>query len=132
MKKTILTLMFLGFIFCTFSQNVKINVSKSFNANGMTIFVEGYTSQKLYLGATVIFNKKYEWMNEYDFKDVRMVKGTINEKFTIPYAYIKRVPEGVNWIVALWEKKVKNCGCEYCKKNGFHLEGRVARDTWRH
>lgn len=110
-----------------FAQNVKIDRSKS---NDMTISVEGYTSKKLYLGATVIFDKRFKYNNEYDFKKTHTVKGTISEKFTIPGDYVNRIPHGVTWIVALWEKKVTNCGCNYCKKNGFHMEGRVAKDTF--
>jgi hypothetical protein len=129
MKKTLLILTFFSLVFCIFSQDVKINKSKSrayvFPGN---VVVDGYTSEKLYLGVTIVFKKSY--IQEYDFKDVPRVKGSFEMTFTAPAQYIKKFPEGVTWIVSLWEKKVRNCGCEYCKKNGFHLEGRVSRDTW--
>lgn len=30
-----------------------------------------------------------------------------------------------SYAVGLWKTKVENCGCDYCRKNGFHLEGRL-------
>lgn len=132
MKKITLTLISLGFVYCLFSQNVEINVNKSSSSWGKMIVVEGYTSQKLYLGATVKFHSDYVYMAEFDFKDVPSVKGEIYEKFYIPADFISRIADGVYWSVALWEKKVKNCGCKYCNKNGFHMEGRVTSDNWRY
>jgi len=32
--------------------------------------------------------------------------------------------------VALWERRVDDCGCEYCKSNGYHLEGELDRSSW--
>lgn len=38
-----------------------------------------------------------------------------------------RGAEVVGYTVALWEERVEGCGCEYCRRNGYHLAGQVDR-----
>ena len=70
---------------------------------------------------------------EIDHKPLRVGKGKFIK--TISYPMRKEGLEKV--IVSLWRYKVsaKRCkkdngkACNYCKKNGFHMEGRVDTET---
>ncbi len=83
----------------------------------------------LWLAYTVRWNDG----TEIDYKPIR-VKG----KFTKSLTFAMR-PQGLREvIVCLWRYKVsaKRCAkdnggkvCQYCKKNGFHMEHRIDRKT---
>jgi hypothetical protein len=34
-----------------------------------------------------------------------------------------------SYIVTLWEDRVNNCGCSFCRQNGYHLDGRLDTST---
>lgn len=99
----------------------------------VSVTVQGNTSDgPLWLGCTVTYKDGLE----YDVPEsaVEKVKG----KFTGTILYRLR-PQGVDSVtVALWRWKVskKRCAkdndgepCQYCKKNGFHLEDRQDSET---
>lgn len=93
--------------------------------------VTGITRKgKLWLAYTVYWNDGIE----KDYKPIRVGKG----KFTKTISWSAMHPEGLDKVVVcLWRYKVsaKRCAkdngkmCEYCKKNGFHMEGRVDTET---
>ena len=83
----------------------------------------------LWLGCTVTYNDD----GEFDRKPVK-VRGKFRELLT----FAVRGPGVRTVTVALWRWKIsaKRCTkdnggemCEYCRKNGYHLEDRVDRDT---
>ncbi len=93
--------------------------------SGSTVAVKGRTKKgKLWLGCTVRWKDGYE----KDYSPLK-VKGAFSKTITF-----KLRPQGVDKVtVALWRYKVseKRCkkdngsACEYCKKNGYHMEGRI-------
>ncbi len=84
--------------------------------------VTGNAPKHCWLGVTAQWGGK-----EKDFP-VKKVSGKFSEHYTLSvYEMPEAVDAGVTWIACLWEKKVENCGCEYCKRNGYHMEGRIAR-----
>ena len=88
--------------------------------------VSGITRRgKLWLAYTAYWKDGLE----EDYKPIRVGNG----KFTKTISYPSR-PEGLDKvIVCLWRYKVsaKRCAkdngsaCQYCRKNGFHMEGRI-------
>ena len=116
-------------------QSVSINKNGSRDMITPGISVDVNTNgQRLYLGCTRIIDADV-YLKEKDFtKGVsRKVKGSFNKKFWLDSYDIQVIVQNryrVTWIVALWKTKVKNCGCAWCNKHGFHLEDRIARDTW--
>lgn len=100
----------------------KINQMK---VSGPSVTVDGSTQKgKLWLGYTVQWKDGYE----KDYSPVR-VKGKFSKTL-----YFKVRPQGVEKVtVALWRYKVseKRCkkdngsACQYCTKNGYHMEGRI-------
>ena len=94
-----------------------------------TASVQGTTEGgSLWLAYTV----RWKDGREEDYKPVK-VKG----KFSKNLSYQLR-PQGLDEvIVCLWQDKVlrKECekkngqACQYCRKNGFHMEGRVDRKS---
>lgn len=90
--------------------------------------VQGTTRNgKLWLAYTVYWNDGLE----KDYTPVK-VKGKFSENLSFQLR-----PQGVERIVVcLWRYKVseKRCAkdnggnaCQYCRKNGFHMEGRIDR-----
>jgi hypothetical protein len=84
--------------------------------------VTGYAPKKCWLGVTAQWGGR-----EKDFP-VKRVSGKFSENYALSIGEMPgAVDAGVTWIACLWEKKVDNCGCEYCQRNGYHMEGRIAR-----
>ena len=78
--------------------------------------------QTLYVGATVRSRGKEKDLRPY------VVSGS-GEKELV-WTFLTSFDE---YRVSLWERKVTCKGrrkCKYCKKNGYHLEGRVADTGW--
>jgi hypothetical protein len=86
--------------------------------------VRGYAPRKLWLGVTVEIGD-----TELDFKVKRVRKEFSKTYMLSAYDMARAMDEGATWYAALWERKVKDCGCQYCEKNGYHMEGRVVRDV---
>ena len=100
------------------AQEVSIESSKTMAT------VKGYAPRTLWLGVTAIVDGK-----ERDFP-AKKVKGKFSEFYTFDATssgFMIGRGADVKWIACLWEKKVSKCGCIYCKRNGYHMEGRVAR-----
>lgn len=87
------------------------------------VVVRGNAPKSLWLGVTAIIED-----TEKDFKAVK-VNGKFEYRYNVDQGGIIGSLSGTSiwWVASLWEKKVYNCGCEYCKRNGYHLEGRVIR-----
>jgi len=110
-------------------KNATGHLSKVVASHASTRAVGRTDGGSLWLGCTVEYNNGIEM----DL-DVKKVNGSFDTTF-----YYKLDPEGVREvIVALWRWKVdkgecaKNHGgqaCEWCNKNGYHLEDRIARET---
>ena len=103
-------------------------ITKLIVKNPMAI-VEGKTSKgKLWLAYTV----RWDDGREIDYKPVE-VKG----EFKKTLSFQARPQSLDEVIVCLWRYKISKArcekdngtACEYCKKNGFHMEGRVDRRT---
>jgi hypothetical protein len=76
-----------------------------------------------YVGLTIDHNGDGEFTIEDANFAVQIVKKSSNiATFTIPTMHY-----GKEFIVALWDEKVENCGCKWCNKKGYHLEGRLDR-----
>ena len=84
----------------------------------------------LWLAYTVYWNDG----TEGDYEPIRVGTG----KFTKTISWSAMHPEGLHEvIVCLWRHKVSSSrcakdngeACQYCKKNGFHMEGRMDRQT---
>ncbi len=101
----------------------------SAKANAVLITVAGRTEKGyLWLGCTI----RYEDGTEKD-RDVKKVKGKFSKTFSSdPIKWAMNEVDSV--VVALWRWKVsskecaKNRGgtaCEYCRKNGYHMEDRI-------
>jgi len=56
--------------------------------------------------------------------DAIEVSGNFNEFFGV-----EGTPADTNYTVTLWAVRVVDCGCSYCEKNGYHLEGRLDSET---
>jgi hypothetical protein len=85
--------------------------------------VTGHAPKRCWLGVTAVWNGR-----EKDFP-AKPVSGKFSETYSLSIGEMpEAVDSGVTWIACLWEKKVDNCGCEYCRRNGYHMEGRIARD----
>ena len=81
----------------------------------------------LFLGVTAIIDGE-----EKDF-GVRIVNGRFKEEYSIS---MYDMSDDIKWIACLWKGKMRkeNCAmrnngnpCQYCRKNGYHLDERVAR-----
>ena len=94
--------------------------------------VNGITEDgKLWLGYTVYWNDGYE----RDYPPLK-VKGSFSKSLTF-----QARPQGLDKvIVCLWRYRIskKRCAkdnggtpCQYCKKNGCHMEGRMDCKTGR-
>lgn len=59
--------------------------------------------------------------SEYDLPPQK-VRGRGSVSFVIPS---RLQGEAESYAVAMWRKIVDNCGCRYCRKNGYHLEDRL-------
>jgi hypothetical protein len=96
-------------------------------ATQTSIIVEGYTnSGSLWLGCTIRPDAK---AMEEDRKPIK-VKGQFKESFTGKSGVFGEIP----FAVALWRNKInksqcseinRDNACNYCQRNGFHMEGRV-------
>ena len=94
-----------------------------------TAFVEGTTSKgKLWLAYTA----RWEDGREIDYPPQR-----VSDKFRKTLTFQAR-PQGLDEVtVCLWRYKISKARCEkdngqacqYCRKNGFHMEDRVDRRT---
>ena len=100
--------------------------------NMMSVIIKGTTfGEKMYLGFT--------WLTpggEVDV-DVQKVKGNFTKSFTVPLYKIDKGNMECDYVASLWHKKVKKSKCkqgpcQYCRKNGYHMEGRGSsvRGTW--
>jgi hypothetical protein len=79
---------------------------------------------------------------DFDVSDVHKPVKELKRVFNDPANWAKNniIEDGLPYVVALWEKKVNaiQCTidnskpCQYCKKRGYHLEGRVDRATARY
>lgn len=124
MKKVNKVVIFSSILFFTitisiFAQDVEIKKWADASAR-----VKGYTPEPCWLGVTAIIDGR-----EIDLKPKR-VSGNFSTFFALPLKEsINAVISEVTWIACLWEEKVEQCGCEYCRTQGYHLEGRLARDT---
>jgi hypothetical protein len=43
--------------------------------------------------------------------------------FSIPSAQRR---SGDEYVCSVWQRRIDRCGCAHCKRNGYHLEGRLA------
>lgn len=131
MRNLLLLAVILFFSFQLFAQDglhyMMVNKTKTNNdVSCRSIYIEGQVPEELYLAASVKFPGGHEFNNPYDIKDVITVKGDFTAQMTLPFGYEKKsVEHGQIWVISLWKRRVEYCGCEYCKKNGFHLEDRV-------
>jgi len=114
-------------------------------ARRITVFVKGKVSKgHLWLGCTVTWQGK-----ELDLsaKRIRSERSGKQKAFAVRFSTLlagieridgraKEIPLGkvARWSVSLWRSKVskrkckkgdKNGPCQHCKKNGYHLAGRV-------
>lgn len=92
--------------------------------------VSGITEKgSLWLGYTVYWSDGYE----KDYPPIK-VKGSFSKSLVFQVR-----PQGLDEVITcLWRYKVsaKRCAkdnggtpCQYCRKNGFHMEGRMDRKT---
>lgn len=107
------------------------------------IVVEGKTSNgPLWLGCTVIHKsgREQDLEAKHSGKCLIFCSGDFREKFKMP-ASLTSGEISLDYVVALWRWKVeqsechkgRNGGpCEWCRRNGYHLEDRVdiGRGTW--
>jgi hypothetical protein len=97
---------------------------------GYTLFVKGHTDKPLILGATLIVREKNGFYREYDLLEDMRMEGSFKKNFTMPDVSRQLQPTFWFWRAALWEKRVDECGCDYCRRNGFHLENKVSSFEW--
>ncbi len=103
--------------------------------NGLSIQVWGYAhdpnNDNDYIGITFDTNGN----GEFDIDDISLYpiavdKGRFRESFDFFTA--RRVADGTamdllesDYVVAIWDRLVRDCGDEWCNKFGYHLEGRM-------
>ncbi len=117
-------LLFAGISSKSFSQEVKV---EKIGGNDSFARVTGFAPKKVWLGVTVVVDGK-----EQDYQVVE-VKGKFTKDYNLKSLLdmANAANSSIKWIVCLWEKKVNNCGCQYCKRNGYHMEGRIAQDSYQ-
>ena len=107
------------------------SVCENANQAGKTID-DSQKTKGLYLGVTVIVNGE-----EKDFP-VHVVRGRFKETYTLSaYSMVSSGGGDMTWVAALWRgRQNRDCcaafnssPCEYCRKNGYHLTNRIARNT---
>ena len=109
----------------------------SAESKGLNLVVKGWTKgggmfkKSLWLGCTFYPDRKP--IAQIDRKPVK-VSGKFTEKFVGKMGVNFKKGMEVPYVACLWRTKVskrkcskKNGGkpCEYCTKNGYHMEGRV-------
>ena len=121
MKKTMVILMAVAVIATVgvaFAEANAAKIDASYN-NGR-LEVSGQVAEKGvseatgYLGCTIWHKDK-----THDMAAIT-VTGNFSEFFSCDEY------KGGTFIVKVWAKKVENCGCSYCKENGYHLENCLA------
>lgn len=89
--------------------------------------LSGYALHTYWLGMTVTVNGRVNrWVADFPAEQV-------NGEFTKDCNKMLNmwdVGARIIWEAALWKKKVDACGCEYCRRNGYHLEGHIAQGKW--
>jgi len=154
MKKVMLTVWMLLcvvgiFIVPALARKGDKNATGTITAQSSTMFVvtKGTTSKgSLWLGFTFFYPKDY-----VEDKPVKKVRRSFKESYTVSPTRAARGE--VKYVASLWRWKVdiseckavcvycrdkemhkehKYEPCQYCKKNGYHMEGRMAtaRGTW--
>ena len=76
-------------------------------------------------GATAYLGCTLYYANGTHDLQVISVSDTFTEFFRLPRIW------GGRYTVALWRTKVVNCGCSYCRANGYHLEDRLTEKAGR-
>ena len=128
---TIASLGLLG-VLAVSPQKVKAEGRPKINsaANINSVKAVGYSPESTrtdYIGLTVDTDDNGSFdINDKDYFP-RSVNGEFNETFSIMAD--RDEVAGKRYIVSLWNRKVDDCGCNWCDKNGYHLENRLARDT---
>ena len=90
------------------------------------VTVEGSDSRD-YVGFSLDYNGDGEFTTrDLDRQAIRVGKSVEQVSFFLPLGDINTY--GKSFVVCLWDEKVKDCGCIYCEKAGYHLEGRL--DSW--
>ena len=91
----------------------------------------GVFTKRYWLGCTYLYKGR-----EIDLKAVRVRNGQDETLMSIKSSTIfdklfdgEVTLKNIKWIASLWKKKVKD-NCKWCRRNGYHLEGRVHTSTW--
>jgi len=81
-----------------------------------------------YVGLTIDSNGDGKFTEvDINFKAQRVSGSSNVAKFTFSNIYNFQAYYGNDFIVSLWDEKVEDCGCSWCDKYGYHLEGRLDR-----
>lgn len=95
-----------------------------------------FSKPKAYLGCTIhwvdaMTGTSYSRSMEYNELDIDALKvaGDGMQNYEIKLGRGGFGFRVVGWTVALWREKIENCGCKYCKKNGYHMEGQIDRKS---
>jgi len=92
----------------------------------MRVTVEG-SDRRDYVGFSLDYNGDGEYTTRDLDRDAIQVGKSIEQKsFFLPLGDMQLY--GKSFVVSLWDEKVEDCGCIYCDKMGYHLEGRL--DSW--
>jgi hypothetical protein len=149
MKNLMFILMAIGFVLNLSAQNSIVALINK--PDEMQIRATVRTDKTMYVGLTINPDTKNE-INfrgekvhsgisyvDFDVSKIHRNSNSLKRVFTDPENYAKNeiVNEELPYVVALWENKVNiiNCTldngkpCRYCKKRGYHLEGRIDRET---
>ncbi len=88
------------------------------------VFVEA-SDRRDYVGLTIDSNGDGKFTEkDANYKAQRVGRSSSTAKFII---YNLLGSYGKDFIVSLWDEKVEDCGCSWCDKYGYHLEGRLDR-----
>lgn len=90
------------------------------------IVVEGRASDRQdWVGCTIDSNAN----SEFDIDDFNAPAIQVASDFKVSFNTVTMNRSdlvGRPYVVALWDDRVENCGCEYCERFGYHLVGRLA------
>ena len=103
-----------GQVFGAYAQTIS---SHQYGAVIVCDYDSGDFGRRYWIGCTLISKQGDEW-------DLRPKK--VSGKGKVTFVIDGRpLSHASSYVVALWKAKIENCGCDYCRRSGYHLEGRL-------